>query len=345
MSSPSAPATLTPAQARDLIQEIRVQGRPQLLAELRRLYHAADGSTLSRAEILAGELRLQALDQSLMSLLPVVVRADGSLGWEFFRPPLRAFRRHGSTAVEAEVEMAFSPENHECVHGPSTLVPVVTLARRLLAAGERLTTVERVTWAVPLRHRVRLSVWDPAAATAPAAEGAFSGRLRTSVGRALEFVAVPLSERPLRIQRDYNDLSRGLVKGQRLVLGPEADTATMALAEEGLAACRRAVRHRPALCTALVFDLVPMAILNWKRGRPMVACGYRDVPLPSAAAAFAPGTRLELRYRGDDSHTSNRSGLWIGYYDFRYLPRQTEWSTMVMAEAGNIETLLRKVHS
>jgi len=204
---------------------------------------------------------------------------------------------------------------------------------------------------VPLRHQIRLSVWDATQAEAPGPRPdqectAVSGRLRTSLGRAFDFAGVPLSERPLLAQRDYNGLSLALVAGTRFVFGPDSDSLTLELAEEGLAKCRQAVRHRPALCAALVLDLVPIAILNWKRGRPMVACGYRDVPLPAPpAAAFPPGTRLELRYRADRSHPSPRSGLWIGYYEFRYLPWQADWSTMVMAETTDVNMLLRKLHS
>jgi hypothetical protein len=339
---------LTPGVARELIREIRSHLRPQLLDELGHLYGSQDGDVLSRSEILAGEIRLQKLDQYLVSLLPVLRREDGPLGWESFRPPIRALRR-GSAWVEAEVELAFSPENHECVHGPCTLVPVYGLAGRLLAAGERLNAIERVTWTIPLRHQIRLRLWDADKAEAtdrPDQEVAVAGRLRTSLGRALEFTGVPLAERPLLIQRDYNGLSLALAAGSRFALGPEPDSVILEFTGEGLAVCRRAIRRRAALCAALLLDLVPVVILNWKRGRPMLDCGFRDVPLPtSPATAFAPGTRLELRYRADKSHLSSRSGLWIGYYEFRYLPLQRDWSTTVMAEANTADMLLRKLHS
>lgn len=340
------PATLAPAAARTLVREIRSQLRPQGLEELRRLYRSDDGTERSRAQILAGEIRLQKLDQYLVSLLPVLERESGTLGWESFRPALRAFRRRGDAWVEAEVDMAYSPENHECVHGPCTLVPGVELARRLLAAGERVVAIERVTWAVPLRHRVRLSLWDAAEPGPPDREGAMSGRLRTSHGRTLEFSGVPLTGHPLLAQRNYNGLSLALVRDRRLILGPEPDSVILEFADEGLADCRRAVRQRPALLAALVLDMVPVVILNWKRGRPMLDCGFGGVPLPpSSAAAFAPGTRLEVRYRADRSHISTRSGLWIGHYEFRYVPQQTSWSTTVMAEADNTDMLLRNLHS
>jgi hypothetical protein len=336
-------ALLTPPVARAQVREIRRRERPRMLDELRRIYQASSDTVSSRAEILAGEIRLQKLDQHLVSLLPMLADDGTSLGWESFRPALRALRL-APGQVEADVEMAYSPENHECVHGPITLVPVVRLARRLLASGERLATIERVTWTVPLRHRMRLHIAEASAGQPPAANSAVSGRLRTSFGRALEFVGVPLTAHPLTIQRDYNRLSCGLVAGRRFSLGPEAGSLTVEFADEALAACRRAVHNRPALAAAILLDLVPIAILNWKRGRPMMCCAYRDVPLP-AAGAFAAGTRLELRHRADLSHPSPRSGLWIGYYEFRYTPRQESWSTMVMAEADDIATLLRKLHS
>jgi hypothetical protein len=345
MSTRPEPAMLAPTDARAMIREIRRRDRPLLLDELRRLYRTNDDEVTARAEILAGEIQLQKLDQYLVSLLPVVRQQRGRLGWECFRPRWRAVQQDAG-GVQAEIDLAFSPENHECVHGPFTLVAVGDLARRLLADGERLASIERVTWAVPLRHRLKLRVWDAAQATATsAAEGAVSGRLRTSLGRTLDFAGVPVLDHPLVAQRDYNGLSPALVRGKRFVF-PEPNHLILELAEDGLAACRRAVRARPALCAALVLDLVPLAILNWKRGRPMMACGYRDVPVPApSSAAFAPGTRLELRYRPDLSHASARSGLWIGYYEFRYAPRQSDWSTMVMAEADDLHTLLRKVHS
>ncbi len=348
MSSLPELATLTPAAAGALLREIRGQRRPQLLDELQRLYHAnEEDAVMSRAGILAGEIRLQRLDEYLMSLLPILGRESGPLGWDSFRPALRAFRRPGPGRVEAEVDLAFTPENHECVHGPLTLLPLGGLARRLLAAGERLTLVERVNWTVPLRHRLRLSLWDAGEhSETPEPDSVMSGRLRTSLGRTLDFAGVALSERPLLLQRDYNGLSHVLVAGTRLDFGPGRDGLTLELADTGLAACRRAVRQRPALAAAVVFDLVPVAILNWKPGRPMMCCGYSNVPLlASPAAAFASGTRLDLRYRADRSHLSARAGLWIAYYEFRYAPRQTDWSTIVMAEADDVATLLRKLHS
>jgi hypothetical protein len=340
------PETLTPAAALTLVREVRGRLRPQGLDELRRLYGSDDGTEASRARILAGELQLQKLDQYVVSLLPVLERESGPLGWESFRPALRAFQRRGAAWVEADVGLAYSPENHECVHGPCTLVPVMGLARGLLAAGESVVAVERVTWTVPLRHRVRLSLWDAAEPGTSEREGALSGRLRTSRGRALEFTGVPRTGHPLLAQRNYNGLTLALAQGGRLTRGPEPDGVTLEFAEEGLATCRRAVRRRTALRAALVLDMVPVVILSWKRGRPMMDCGFRDVPLPpSSAAAFAPGTRLEVRYRADRSHSSSRSGLWIGHYEFRYVPQQTSWSTTVMAEADDAGMLLRVIHS
>jgi hypothetical protein len=338
------PSRLAPRDARALVVRIRREGRPALLGELRRLYGASDATVIGQAQIVATEIRLQKLDQYLLSLLPVVRREDDALGWEHLSARLGAVGRPGPSVVQAEVDLPFTPENHECVHGPCTLVPVSALARRLLAPGEHVAAVARVSWADPLRHRALLTMWD-AAAAGPDERGVFSGRLLTSAGRALEFAAAPLVDRPIAAQMDWNDLSRGLVRGGRFERGAENELS-LALNEHGLRAARRALRSRPALGASLVLDLVPMAILNWKRGRPMMACGYSDVPLPrSLAAAFAPGTRLEIRYRADRSHASRRSGLWIGHYEFRYRPRQEAWSTMVMAEADELATLLRKLHS
>ena len=347
MSSPAQPQTLTPEEARAQVAEIRHRLRPQRLDELRRLYRQSRHDVASRALILAEEIRLQKLDRYLASLVPMMQGEEDPLGWDDFRPPVRALRRSGPGRIEAEVEMAYSPENHECVHGPATLVPVARLARRLLADDERIEAIERVSWAQPLRHTVRLSVWEATAAEDPRPEGAaFFGRLRSSESRALEFAAVPLTERPLAIQRDYNALARRLVQARDLVPTEDGEGIKMELAAEGLAACRRRLGRSAPLRAALVLDLVPITILNWRRGRSMVACGYQEVPLPrTAAETFAAGTRLELRHRADLSHPSTHSKLWIGYYDFRYVPRQSEWSTMIMAEADAEETILRELHS
>jgi len=347
MSSPDESEVLTPEEARARVAEIRHRLRPRQLEELRRLYHQSRDDVESRALILAEEIRLQKLDGYLTSLIPKMRGEGEALGWDDFRPPLRALHRPGPGRIEAEVEMAHSPESHECVHGPATLVPVAKLARKLLADGERIGAIERVTWAQPIRHAVRLSVWDAAAAEGARPEGAaFFGRLRTSESRALEFAAMPLTDRLLVGQRDYNALSRLLVKAQKLVPTEDGEGVTLELTAEGLAACRRRLGRNAALRAALLLDLVGIAILSWRRGRPMVDCGFQDVPLPKTAAeTFAAGTRLEVRYRTDLSHHSTNSDLTIGHYDFRYFPRQSEWSTTIMAEADAMETILRKLHS
>lgn len=347
MTPPPRPDALSPAEARRLVREVRAELRPQRLDELRRLYAAAPASIASRALILAEEVRLQSLDRYLGSLIPAMEEEGESLGWESFRPSRRRLRWHGAHRLEAEVEMAFSPENHECVHGPSTMVPVVGLAEKLLEAGERVAAIDRITWSTPLRHAVRLSVWSGADPEAVGEEPtAFSGRLRTTEDRSVQFAAMPLPERPLLVQRGYNELSLELVRGQKMAVGADGDSLVMELSAQALATCRHRTRQRPSLRAALLLDLVPIAILNWRRGRPMVACGYRDVPLPeTASAAFAAGSRLELRYRADLSHPSSHSDLWIGYYEFRYQPRQRGWSTMVMAEAAAEETILRQLHA
>jgi hypothetical protein len=345
MRSLPDPGPLTPAMAGDVLREIRTHWRPRLLEQLEHLYRSEHDAASWPGAILAEEIRLQRLDRYLVSMLSIMKREGPPLGWDSFRPSLRDVRRIGSSCLEADVDLAFTPENHECVHGPFTLVAVEMLARKLLLAGERFAAVERVTWAVPLRHRIRLRVGDSAELPPADRGGAVSGRLSTSFGRRIEFIGVPVADRPLLIQRDYNALSQALVAGRQLVV-VEPNRLFLELAPEGLAACRRAVRHRTALCTALVLDVVPIAILNWKRGRPMMCCGYRDVPLPAPPpAAFAAGTGLELRYRADHSHRSSRSGLWIGHYEFRYVPWQTAWSTMVMAESDDVGVLLRMVHS
>jgi hypothetical protein len=170
--------------------------------------------------------------------------------------------------------------------------------------------------------------------------------LRTSESRALEFAATPLTDRLLVGQRDYNALSRLLLKNRKLILTQDREGATLELSAEGLAACRRRLGRNVPLRAALLLDVVGIAILGWRRGRPMVDGGFQDVPLPaSAAEAFADGTRLELRYRADLSHPSAHSDLTIAFYDFRYFPWQREWSRTIMAEADAMETILRKLHS
>lgn len=338
-------ATLTPMAARALIRTIRARLRPRALDELARLYGSTDA--LAQAQVIGEELRLQNLDRYLLSLVPVVARAGRPFGWDTFRPTLRTTCAPAAGCIETQVDLPFTPENHECVHGPLTLLPIMGLARKFLATRERVSDVERVTWASPLRHRLRLRVWD-GASTAPAdtADEVLSGCLRTSLGRALAFSGIPDPAHPLLLQRDYNDLSRALVAGTRLDVGTDPDVRSMPLATMGLARCRRALRRRPAPAAALLLDLVPIAILNWKRGRPMMCCGFRDVPLPAPLEqAFADGTHLELRYRRDRSHASTRSGLWIAHYEFRYRLWQERWSTIVMAEADDMAVLLRKLHS
>jgi hypothetical protein len=135
-----------------------------------------------------------------------------------------------------------------------------------------------------------------------------------------------------------------LVAGQLIVPGPERDGLTLELSEEGLARSRRAARRRPGLVAALRLDLVAIAILNWKAGRPMMAAGYRDIPLPAAALAFAPGTRLELRFRPEETRRPTRSGLMFGTYQFRFAPGQTDWSTVLSAEADDPRAFLVRLH-
>ena len=349
MSTFPEPQTLTPAAARALVRSIRGRLRPQALRELGRLYGESDGGALARAQIMAEELRLQKLDQYILSLMPVVGSDGRPLGWESFRPAMRGLRRPAEGQVETEVDLPFTPENHECIHGPLTLLPIAGLARKLLRPRERLARVERVTWAAPLRHRARLSLLDTAAARPEGAEerdAALSGRLHTSEGRTFDFVGRALADRPLLLQRDRNGLSTQLVGGARMEIGAGRDSAALPLAESGFESCVRAARGRPALAAAVLFDLVPILILNWKRGRPMMCCGYRDVTLPrSLDEVLTPGARLEVRYRADRSHASPRSGLWIAHYEFRYLPWRDDWSVIVMAEADDLALLLRKVHS
>ncbi len=341
------PATLTRTSAEELVREIRADLRPRLLDALRESYRADGADVMARAEIFAGEFRLRKLDTYLLSLLPVLRDEANPFGWEGFAPQLLAITQVGDGVLQADVDLAFTPENNECIHGPCTIVPAATLAQRLCADDERLTVVERVTWAVPLRHRLRLRVWDSAShadAEKATAETAVFGRFRTSRGRTLEFAGVPLHEHPLLLQRDYNGLSQQLIAGTSLTSTP--DTTSVDFTDAGLATCRRALHDQPAQAAALLLDMVPIAILNWRRGRSMVCGGFRDVPLAASPdEAFAAGTRLDVRYRADRSHVSARSGLWIAYYEFRYLPRQSDWSTIVMAEADSLETLLRHLHS
>lgn len=348
MTALPEPATLTPAAAGGLIRRIRGRLRPELLAELRRLYRSDTGSLLHRTEIMAGEVRLQDLDAYLASLLPVRAGNGSAKGWDAWRASFGERSRRGHSWVEANANLSFSPENHECVHGPFTLLPVLKLARQLLLPGERLAAIASVTWAEPVRHPLRLTIWDAGARQAPsppAEKPALHGRLRTSQGRPLDFAGTLLAHCRLVAQADYNAFSRVLVEGQRLTAGAHG-SIELELAEAGLAACRLAMGRNPALCAALLLDLVPIAILNWKRGRPMVACGYRDVELPDPPrAAFMQGTRLELRYHEDRSHRSTHSPLWIGRYGFRYLPWQERFAEMTMAEADDHETMLRTLHS
>ncbi|MEM8993544.1 MAG: hypothetical protein AAGF23_02005 [Acidobacteriota bacterium] len=336
--------SLSPSEAKELIGRIRGQLRPRQLEALKALYGAGGGA--GDADIMAEELRLQKLDSYTVGLLPRLGKPPGSLGWEREAPPAEVLENGAPHRLVVKVDMAYSPENHECVHGPSTAVPAVGLAGEMLASGERVSGIERITWALPLRHSADLHFWDVAAeGDGPGTSGAtFHGELSTSASRRIAFAGFARDDEPLVEQLDYNRLTLDLVKGQGMAPAEEPDSVRMGLSSEGLAACRERLANFPGMRAAVQLDLVPVAILNWQK-KPMVACGYRDVPLPAGDGAFGEGVRLELRFRKELSHHSKRSGLWIGYYDFRYAPWQEDWSTMVMAEAESPQALLEKLHS
>lgn len=347
-------AELDLAQAEQIVEQVRGVDRPRYVQELKDLYSREPGDLQTQAEVLTREIALQQLDQYLMSVLRLLTDAGRAKGWESLEPCYSDVEVDPSGRfLVATVELAYTPENHECVHGPCTSVPVIALAAKLLGDDLGELNLVRITWVTMLKHTARLAVWRDAemsredvAEVVSKEKPSFFGSLQTRTGALINFAGWPLEGLPIRSQLDYHGFSRKLLRGQRFEFGPSEDELSLAFCEEGLQEVREALRGRPEHLCGLLLDLPPIAILNWRKGRHMLDCGFSDVDLAGGAARLlAPGTRMDLRYRPDRSHFSKNSGLWIGYYEFRYTPGQTDWSATVMAETDSLNDMWRRLHS
>jgi hypothetical protein len=342
------PDSLSVAQAQEVLWALRVEYRPKALQSLKALYQCASDTDETRAETLAEEYRLQELDRYLNGLISFLEKSDPSfLGWEATTPTLAGLQFEKHHRARAQVDLPFSPENPDCVHGPLTVLPIVSLAEKILHLGERLNKLSAVTWAEPIRTRLDLLVCDETAEF-PEQWGTpapVHGSLETSSGRKLVFTSRPLSEYPLHRQVGYNELSQVLLRGQKIRYLERKRSLRITLNPEGIATCLDAAKGSLPMATAILLDLVPLLILTMCQGIPMVDCGFQDMPLPgSLEEVLTTDAELEIRYLPERSHLSRGTGLRISWYEFRYTPFQESFSRTAMAEAKDFQDLLRRIH-
>jgi hypothetical protein len=248
----------------------------------------------------------------------------------------------GAQDVVAEAGLAYVPCNLECVHGPFCAQIAAGVAAALLGSSERLEALEFIEWKRPVRRRVRIEA-SVAPLSAGNAEVAVSGRFETSRGRQIAF---RMTERPDVYVVDRvadNAIAQSLVAHGRAIVRDAC--WCLPLPVERLSEAEQRGFESPAVRLATLLDLVAILILNIEPGVPMLA--RRCVGLPTLSDRIAPGLGLELqlRCRRDLAQSSERSGLLMVPYEFRYSPVMSSWATWVMAQApAGVDQMLRVLH-
>jgi hypothetical protein len=314
------------------IEHLRGAEKPELRARLERLYH--DGPPRGPAAAQADELeaRLLELERRVMTLHATI--AEPGVGWERDSGGLRVAELRGRELARGHARLSYVPCNLECVHGPYSMIPLAELASRLLGPDEDIATLARVSWKQPMREAVELVVYDAATPARVAPASVLAGRFVTTSGRALEFVGHACRGQFVTAHASTNQISQQLVSAGAGSFDPGSGIYTIPLASGRLAAEQLERLRSLPTGLATLLDLVSIVILNIHRGVPMLSCGFTDVPVATLVQArVADGLTFELRERRDRARVSPRSGLTIVPYEFRYLPFQRRWGTMIMAEA------------
>ena len=319
-------------KALDELEQLRAVNKPELRARLEQLYRAGRPIGPAREEADALEAQLQALDRRALELGERL--SEPGVGWERHDAGLGEIRVEApGELVRGRASLSYMPCNLECVHGPYSIMPVAALAAHLLAPGESLATLRKVSWLRPMREVVEILVFDARAAPPLEAEPAFVGSFLSSADRELGFMGVPRRGEFVTAQSRPNQVSQALANATGGSFDPVTATYSIPLGAPSPGQLEL-LRELPVLLGTLL-DVVSIVILNIHRGLPMLSCGFTNFPLAQLAAAqLSAGLTFELREQREQAHPS-RTGLTIVPYAFRYRPFQHEWGTMIMAEASS----------
>lgn len=319
-------------EAEEWEQRLRTHAKPAIRARLRALDAIAEPTQEDAVDRMALELRLQEIDRFLTG----VARESNRAGWETYESGRDPEPIAGG--LHALVPLAYTPCNLYAVHGPFIALAIVQMAARCCGENERIEALESIRWSRPVTRNLSLDIADGAVAAFDTSTAAVHGVLRTTSGRRLLFQADDEDNAYVTGQSGYNALSMAMLRGATIV---ERDGEwRMPLAP--LAADQLRLLDEPAVATATLIDLAGIAVLTLRSGIPALSCGANGVEADVLADALRSDAS-ELRMRLDSSHVS-RSGLLVRTWAFRIDPSTSRWATLVMAEADDIQQMLRVLH-
>jgi radical SAM protein with 4Fe4S-binding SPASM domain len=326
------PEDVSPADADEWEQRLRGHAKPAIRERLRALDTIADPSDGDVVERLGLELRLQEIDRFLKALAVGANRA----GWETYSSAPEV--EETASGLHARIRLAYTPCNLYAVHGPFIALAILRVAAHCCAENERIAALESIRWSRPVVRNLSLDIADSAIAAFDTNTAAVHGSLRTTAGRRLLFRADDEANAYVTGQTNYNALTMAMLSGG--TIAARGDEWRLPLA--AVDAHRLRLLDDPAIATATLIDIAGVAVLKLRSGIPALSCGANGVVanvLADALRSEAP----ELRLRIDASHVS-RSGLIVNTWAFRVDPVMSDWSTLVMAEAEDMQQMLRLLH-
>lgn len=326
------PQDVAAGEVEEWEQRLRARAKPAIRERLRALdtiERPADDDVVDR---LALELRMQEIDRFLSAL----ARGSNRAGWEAYEGATGVEKTAG--VLHAIVPLAYTPCNLYAVHGPFIALAITRIAARCCEEGEEIEALQSIRWSRPVIRHLSLEIADSAVATFDTGSAAVHGALRTTSGRRLLFRGDDEWNAYVTGQNGYNDLSMAMVRGATIV---ERD-GEWRVPLTTLSADQLHLLADPAIGIGTLADLASVTVLTLRAGIPALSCGASGIAANTLADALrsdAPELRLRL-----DSTRVSRTGLVLNNWAFRVEPAMSDWATLVMAEADDIQRLLRILH-
>ena len=324
-----APEKLSLTEAQQLAERICIHWRPALFDQLQKL-HLQPDSFSRNVDLMVEEQRLTDMDAYAERLERHIHSYCPSTSADAWPLHLSGLHLAGTQGARASAAPFFTPESRYIVHSPVLMAFAAALAGQILAEGEHLTRVARMSFTSMIRHHLHLQICDAALLSSPpSTPPEFHGVFETSQGRRLKFQGYSDFGQPVALQAGANPIAQRMLP-QRLEYDAHNNLYRfpLRLTEEDYTRCNTDI----SVLLMSLMDVLIIAFTQLRRSSRQclrLLATVRGLPLSVPSRDCC----LELRMNQFKARSS-RAGVVMIPFDYRFLPWQTEFASLLIAETG-----------
>lgn len=255
---------------------------------------------------------------------------------------LRNIETDGRTFAGGYAILTLTPWSNSFAHGSDTLVPITELVSKVLQPGEKLSTLDRVTWHKPIRTDIMIR-----ASTSPLPEGEYvcDGEFSTDQGRKI-FFGCNTTEHNIRYEMPNNQYANNAVRS----IYEENDGSFTITLYPTWEIYKAQLNENPSITISTILEIMTIALdiaskQNKTKDISRASCslvgGFRNVQMPPDIwERLSKNPKLHLKI--DKKPQEGRSGFSLYRFECQFADL-TQKGSGILAITYSQETANRNV--